>query len=81
MAWYGGNYQAMQQGQGQVPCGGYVGGDLVRLTRVAGVIKAQRKRGTTDWVDLFAFPAINNAPFAPVIYLNDATSQTSVVIY
>ncbi len=81
MAWYGGNYQAMQQGQGQVPCGGYIAGDLVRLDRVAGVIKAQRKRGATDWVDLYAFPTANNTPFATVLYLNDATSQCSLVIY
>ncbi|WP_395073911.1 Ig-like domain-containing protein [Flavobacterium sp.] len=81
MAWYGGNYQAMQQGQGQVPCGNYQNGDLIRMVRVAGIIKAQRKRGSTDWLDLFAFPNTINTALFPVIYLNDATSQTSLVIY
>ncbi len=81
MAWYGGNYQAMQEGKGQIPCGAYVGGDLVRLKRVKGLITAEYKRGAGVWTNLFNFPNPINVPLVPVIYLNDATSQTSVVIY
>lgn len=81
IGYYGGSYKAFIDG-GQTTLVGHVAGDRMRLTRTAGVLKAQFKRGTADWADLFTFPqtATTTGALSTCLFLDDLNSQLSLTL-
>ena len=81
ISYYGGTYKAFIDG-GQTTLIGHATGDRMRLIRLAGVLKAQFKRGVAAWTDLFTFPstATTTAALAPCVILDDVNSQLSLIL-
>ena len=81
ISYYGGSYKAFIDG-GQTTLIGHATGDRMRLNRTAGVLKAQFKRGTADWADLFTFPqtATTIGALSTCMFLDDLNSQLSLTL-
>ncbi len=81
ISYYGGSYKAFIDGV-QTTLIGHAVGDRMRLTRTMGVLKAQFKRGMSDWADLFIFPqtATTIGALSTNVFLDDLNSQLSLIL-
>ena len=79
---YSGSYKAFIDGN-QIPLIGYAAGDRMRMIRTLGVLKAQYKRGSADWTDLFTFPstATTTGALSTCLFLDDLNSQLTIITY